>query len=977
MSNEKFKVKFGLAVGDTSATIDATTGDIVTDGSVTIADNLVLKGATSGAVIIHSPAVAGTQDYTLPAALPAVTGYVLSSTTAGVQSWVDNPDTNTTYTIDASSTTGGANFNLVGSDASTDTIKIASGTGITVAQTDANTITVTNTAPDTNTTYTQNISSTTGGANLNLVGSDATTDTVKFANGTGVTVAYTDPSTATIAIGQDVAITANPTFAGATMGNVTVGVATDNTISTTTGDLTITSATAATGVTGTLTATGNITGLSTKGTNTISVGETPDASGNITAFISPSNGIVPGIAAMSNAAGGRQSYITVTEYGQNRVGGTAASGGRPLIHLQGSRGTNLVPTATGNGDVVASYQAGGYDGAKWVLKDRVSAVGAQAFNAAAAWTNETAGTGTGSIAGTVMTIASGSGFYPGALISGTGIATGTYIVTVNSTSTKGGAGSYTVSQSQTVASTTITTSRQVEAGTAYSLQVHPLNMGLNEYTVGSSSRQFIQYTSWNTASTSAPATLNYNFGDGTPVSTDCIYVGAGSYNNRLFYGHARSDVTFINSNLQVSGVTGNDTAVFTGSVSGSTLTVTAMTSGTISVGQVISSLIMPDLTRITALGTGTGGTGTYTVSSPVATGGITVGSTTITATPDNSTLLGTNNLKFITGRKSGISGRKMPVKNQDFLGGVIVQGTNAINGGITFSTNAAGSFGWIATEDYSVSAGGSQFSISTTPAGTVTPTSRVFLNSATGAIQVDALQIKNSTGATTYATFNATNLTLNTPLQMNGATSGFVALQSPAVAGAQTYTLPSAVPATNGQILTSTTAGVLSWSASVPASTVTWANVTNQPHLEVYDLSASIPLSTTPILLQPATTLAGSSGITYSAATGVFTFTAEGSYNVSIVLNAISNVANKHLYFYAERWNGSAWVVISNSGKYLELLNNQVTQIVNAQNIYRQAGEQIRYWIYSDNTSVELQTLTLPGIASTVYVPAIRIQTTS
>ena len=119
-------------------------------------------------------------------------------------------DDNTTYTINASTTTGGANFNLVGSDATTDTIKFAQGTGITVSRTDANTITITNTS--TGTTYSQNISSTTGGANLNLVGSDSTTDTVKFANGTGVTVAYTDASTATVSIGQAVATTDDVIF---------------------------------------------------------------------------------------------------------------------------------------------------------------------------------------------------------------------------------------------------------------------------------------------------------------------------------------------------------------------------------------------------------------------------------------------------------------------------------------------------------------------------------------------------------------------------------------------------------------------------------------------------------------------------------------------------------------------------------------------------------------------------------------------
>ena len=57
------------------------------------------------------------------------------------------------------------------------------------------------------------------------------------------------------------------------------------------------------------------------------------------------------------------------------------------------------------------------------------------------------------------------------------------------------------------------------------------------------------------------------------------------------------------------------TAVFTGSISTTTLTVTAVTVGTIAVGmELTSSGTITAGTRITALGTGTGGTGTYAVS---------------------------------------------------------------------------------------------------------------------------------------------------------------------------------------------------------------------------------------------------------------------------------------------------------------------------------------------------------------------------
>lgn len=123
-------------------------------------------------------------------------------------------DTNTTYTQDASATTGGANLNLVGSDATTDSVKFAGGTNVTVTATDANTITIA--ATDTNTTYTIDASSTSGGANLNLVGSDATTDTVKIASGTGVTVAQVNANELSVAIGQSVATSASPTFVNGT-----------------------------------------------------------------------------------------------------------------------------------------------------------------------------------------------------------------------------------------------------------------------------------------------------------------------------------------------------------------------------------------------------------------------------------------------------------------------------------------------------------------------------------------------------------------------------------------------------------------------------------------------------------------------------------------------------------------------------------------------------------------------------------------
>jgi hypothetical protein len=70
----------GLA-GPLNGTVGATTPAAGTFTSVGY------KGATSGTVTLTAPAVAGSQSYTLPSAVPAVNGYALTSTTAGVMSW--------------------------------------------------------------------------------------------------------------------------------------------------------------------------------------------------------------------------------------------------------------------------------------------------------------------------------------------------------------------------------------------------------------------------------------------------------------------------------------------------------------------------------------------------------------------------------------------------------------------------------------------------------------------------------------------------------------------------------------------------------------------------------------------------------------------------------------------------------------------------------------------------------------------------
>jgi hypothetical protein len=146
-------------------------------------------------------------------------------------------------------------------------------------------------------------------------------------------------------------------------------------------------------------------------------------------------------------------------------------------------------------------------------------------------------------------------------------------------------------------------------------------------------------------------------------------------------------------------------------------------------------------------------------------------------------------------------------------------------------------------------------------------------------------------------------------------------------------------------------------------------------YVEAFDRSASIIVNNTPTLLQPANFLPATAvGITYDSATGVFTFLNKGTYSLAISLNITASSANQYVYVYAQKNTGSGWVNTANSGKAYELKNGLTVQFVSPQAVYREAGEQTRYFIYSNGTTSSLVTQTLPGVTPTVYVPAIRIQ---
>lgn len=87
--------------------------------------------------------------------------------------------------------------------------------------------------------------------------------------------------------------------------------------------------------------------------------------------------------------------------------------------------------------------------------------------------------------------------------------------------------------------------------------------------------------------------------------------GAG----KVLIGNGVSDTITVGSAIN---------AVVTGSITTTTLTVTAVTSGTLAVGSYITGSGITVGTYITALGTGTGGVGTYTLNQSMTTGSITI-----------------------------------------------------------------------------------------------------------------------------------------------------------------------------------------------------------------------------------------------------------------------------------------------------------------------------------------------------------------
>jgi hypothetical protein len=251
------------------------------------------------------------------------------------------------------------------------------------------------------------------------------------------------------------------------------------------------------------------------------------------------------------------------------------------------------------------------------------------------------------------------------------------------------------------------------AGARWFIQSQPLGIQLDL-----NSRHFDILTAQTAGSVNAPPTHQLLLGQ----ADNAMRILTSSDGATTHYGHGATTIQSINSKHEIYGVPFQDAAVFTADISGTTMTVSAVTSGILSVGQRVYGTGIAQGTFISSIGTSGGGTGTYTVNVSQ-----TVASMTMNSGADNTTLNGSDTFTFISGRKNGAGGRRNSLKTGDSIGRILFNGQTANNQ--SGSGGRAAQIRVNALEDFSGSARGASMAFSTVNEGTTSEANRLLLKS--------------------------------------------------------------------------------------------------------------------------------------------------------------------------------------------------------------------------------------------------------
>jgi len=231
-------------------------------------------------------------------------------------------------------------------------------------------------------------------------------------------------------------------------------------------------------------------------------------------------------------------------------------------------------------------------------------------------------------------------------------------------------------------------------------------------------------------------------------------------------------------------------AQFIGSVSGTTLTVTSMKSGTLSVGQQLFGIGVTAETVITALGSGSGGVGTYTINLSQSVASQTLNTAAVAAR--------------VTGSISGNVLTVSAVTSGTLYPGQTIQGTGVTAG--TIITALGGS----AALSYSITSGGTGYAVG----DTITVTGGIYSQQATYTVATVAAGVVTGlttvsngvytvvpgTPSQTTTSGNGTGLTLTLTFGTGtGGTGSYVVSTSQSVSSTSLYALNfSVMPANDG-----------------------------------------------------------------------------------------------------------------------------------------------------------------------------------
>ena len=196
---------FTIPRGDTGA--DGADGADGSAATIAVGTVTTLAAGASATVTNSGTTSAAVFDFGLPAGATGA-GVVVGGTAGQVLAKVNGTDYNTEWVTPVAASNSFATIAVAGqtsvaAESTTDTLTLVAGTNITIttdALTDTITINSGGAGSDTNTTYSIKATTATGGATLDLDagGSGSGTDSVKFAGGTGITVARTDADTITV-----------------------------------------------------------------------------------------------------------------------------------------------------------------------------------------------------------------------------------------------------------------------------------------------------------------------------------------------------------------------------------------------------------------------------------------------------------------------------------------------------------------------------------------------------------------------------------------------------------------------------------------------------------------------------------------------------------------------------------------------------------------------------------------------------------